>query len=94
MPLTDEQVIKLVPKKAFLEYEQMKKTEKVNFYDYDAVHQYAKEKKLDRLYKMNWSDYMDMVAGYKVLMKHYGMSLWFDKRCDEKVRKSRKDIIV
>jgi|GEM_PF-4474648 len=90
MPLTDAEVIKLIPKKAFLEYEEAKKSKKVNFYDYNAMRQYAKQNNLLRLYKLDWSDYMDMVAGYKVLMYHYGLELWFDNRCDEKPKKSRK----
>ena len=94
MTLTDEQVIKQTPKKCFFEYEQAKKSKKVNFYDYDAMRAYAKENKLVHLYKMTWSDYMDMVAGYKVLLKHYKLKWWFDDRCDEKIRKSRKLEIV
>jgi len=90
MPLTDEQVIKLIPEKCFLEYEQAKKSKKVNFYDYNAMRAYARENKLTRLYKLDWSDYMDMVAGYKVLMNHYNLPLWFDNRCDEKPKKIRK----
>ena len=94
MPLTDTEIIKLIPKKCFLEYEQAKKSKKVNFYDYHAMRQYAKEKGLTHLYKMDWSTYMDMVGGYKVLMKHYNIPLWFDDRCDEKVRKSKKSELV
>ena len=93
MPLTDAEVIKLIPKKCFLEYEQAKKSKKVNFYDFYAMKDYAKEKKLVHLAKMVWSDYMDMVAGYKVLMKHYKLPVWFDDRCDEKIRKSRKAVL-
>ena len=93
MPLTDEQVIKLIPKKAFLEYEEAKRSKKVNFYDHNAMKQYAKENKLTRLYKLDWSDYMDMVAGYKALMKHYKLPTWFDDRCDEKIRKSKKVVL-
>lgn len=89
MPLTDAEVIKLIPKKCFLEYEQAKKSKKVNFYDFYAMKEYAKSKGLTHLAKMIWSDYMDMVAGYKILMKHYGLPTWFDDRCDEKVRKSK-----
>ena len=94
MSLTDEQVIKLISEKCFLEYEGVKKSKKVNFYDYNAMRTYAKEKGLTHLYKLNWSDYMDMVANYKMLMKHYNLPLWFDNRCDEKPKKSKKVEVV
>lgn len=94
MPLTDTEVIKLTPKKCFLEYEQAKKSKRVNFYDFYAMKEYAKKNNLTHLAKMIWSDYMDMVAGYKILMRHYGLPMWFDDRCDEKVRKSRKLVCV
>lgn len=91
MPITDAELIKLIPKKCFLEYEQAKKSKKVNFYDYNEMRQYAKEKGLNHLYKLNWDDYCDMVAGYRVLMKYYNLPAWFDDRCDERIRKSKKE---
>ena len=94
MTLTDEQIIKQTPKKCFFEYEQAKKSKKVNFYDFWAMKDYAKRNKLVHLAKMDWDHYMDMVAGYKVLMKYYKLKWWFDDRCDEKIRKSKKLEVV